>query len=90
MHVALLTSANGWRGSGASYAKLARLPPPRLGPVEVEEWIRRVASLEKRIPVRVAPGRVLDGERAATSPHASAFLAAGFRLTTAGLRWYAS
>jgi len=39
-----------------SYAKLARLPPPRLGPVEVEEWIRRVAALEKRIPVRVAPG----------------------------------
>jgi glycosyltransferase involved in cell wall biosynthesis len=24
MHIALLTSANGWRGSGASYAKLAR------------------------------------------------------------------
>jgi nitrogen fixation/metabolism regulation signal transduction histidine kinase len=39
-----------------SYAKLARLPPPRLGPVEVEEWIERVAALEKRIPVRVASG----------------------------------
>jgi signal transduction histidine kinase len=39
-----------------SYAKLARLPPPRLGPVEVEDWIRRVAALEKRIPVRVAAG----------------------------------
>jgi hypothetical protein len=24
MRIALLTSANGWRGSGASYAKLAR------------------------------------------------------------------
>jgi two-component system, NtrC family, nitrogen regulation sensor histidine kinase NtrY len=39
-----------------SYATLARLPPPRFGPVAVEDWIRRVAALEKRIPVRVAPG----------------------------------
>ena len=39
-----------------SYARLARLPPPRLGEVEVEEWVRRVAALEKRLAVRVAPG----------------------------------
>src|SRR5438093_7453341 len=39
-----------------SYARLARLPPPRLGPVEVEEWVRRIAALEKRLPVGVAPG----------------------------------
>ena len=39
-----------------SYARLARLPPPRLGPVEVEEWVRRIAALEKRLPVGIAPG----------------------------------
>jgi nitrogen fixation/metabolism regulation signal transduction histidine kinase len=39
-----------------SYARLARLPPPRLGEVEVEEWVRRIVALEKRLTVRVAPG----------------------------------
>jgi nitrogen fixation/metabolism regulation signal transduction histidine kinase len=39
-----------------SYARLARLPPPRLGQVEVEQWVRRIAALEKRLPVRVSPG----------------------------------
>ncbi|MBA3554271.1 MAG: PAS domain-containing sensor histidine kinase, partial [Gemmatimonadales bacterium] len=39
-----------------AYARLARLPPPRLRPLEVGEWVRRVAALETRIPVRVAPG----------------------------------
>ena len=39
-----------------SYARLARLPPPRLGAVEVEEWVRRIAALEKRLRVNVAPG----------------------------------
>jgi len=39
-----------------SYARLARLPPPRLGTVEVEEWVRRIAALEKRLPVGIAPG----------------------------------
>jgi two-component system, NtrC family, nitrogen regulation sensor histidine kinase NtrY len=39
-----------------SYARLARLPPPRLGSVEVEEWVRRIAALEKRLPVGVSPG----------------------------------
>jgi two-component system nitrogen regulation sensor histidine kinase NtrY len=39
-----------------SYARLARLPPPRLGPVEVEEWVRRIAALEKRLRVGVAAG----------------------------------
>jgi nitrogen fixation/metabolism regulation signal transduction histidine kinase len=40
----------------AAYARLARLPPPRLGPVNVEEWVRRVASLESRLKVMVQPG----------------------------------
>jgi signal transduction histidine kinase len=39
-----------------SYARLARLPPPRLGPVEVSAWVRRVVDLEKRIPVQLAVG----------------------------------
>jgi PAS domain S-box-containing protein len=40
----------------ASYARLARLPRPTLGPVRVEEWIRRVAALETRLEVQVAAG----------------------------------
>ncbi len=39
-----------------AYARLARLPQPRLRPVGVDEWVRRVAALETRIPVQVAPG----------------------------------
>ena len=40
----------------AAYAKLARLPPPRIAPVEVPQWIARVAALEKRLAVRVQAG----------------------------------
>ena len=40
----------------ASYARLARLPPPRLAPLDVAGWVRRVAALERRLPVAVAPG----------------------------------
>ncbi len=40
----------------AAYARLARLPRPRLEPVSVAEWVRRVAALETRRPVRVCPG----------------------------------
>jgi signal transduction histidine kinase len=40
----------------SAYTKLARLPPPQLGPVDVEQWIKRVAALEKRIPVNVRGG----------------------------------
>jgi two-component system, NtrC family, nitrogen regulation sensor histidine kinase NtrY len=40
----------------ASYARLARLPPPRLEPLSVREWVRRVVDLEARLPVRLAPG----------------------------------
>ena len=39
-----------------SYARLARLPPPRFASVEVEGWVKRVVALEKRLEVRVAPG----------------------------------
>ena len=39
-----------------AYATLARLPRPRIARVSVEEWVRRVAAIETRIPVRVTPG----------------------------------
>ncbi len=39
-----------------SYARLAKLPPPRLGPVDVGSWLRRVVELEQRLPVRLGAG----------------------------------
>ncbi|HEU0052910.1 MAG TPA: ATP-binding protein, partial [Longimicrobium sp.] len=38
------------------YARLAHLPPPIRQPLEVGEWVRQVAALETRLPVRVVPG----------------------------------
>lgn len=40
----------------SAYARLAKLPPPTLGVVEVGEWVRRVASLESRLKVEVRGG----------------------------------
>jgi two-component system, NtrC family, nitrogen regulation sensor histidine kinase NtrY len=40
----------------ASYAQLARLPAPLLKPLAVEQWVRRIAELEPRLPVQVVPG----------------------------------
>jgi signal transduction histidine kinase len=40
----------------AAYARLARLPQPRLEPVSVVDWVRRVAALETRRAVTVCPG----------------------------------
>ncbi len=39
-----------------AYAKLARLPPPRLAPVRIEQWVHRAAALETRLEVRVREG----------------------------------
>lgn len=39
-----------------AYARLTRLPPPRLGAVDVAVWVARVAALERRVSVTVAPG----------------------------------
>jgi len=39
-----------------AYTQLARLPQPRLGPVDVGTWIQRVARLETRLKVVVEPG----------------------------------
>jgi len=40
----------------ASYARLAKLPPPTLAPLDVGEWVRRVVHLEGRLPVRLIEG----------------------------------
>lgn len=39
-----------------AYARLARLPQPQLGPVDVARWIARTVSLEQRLSVNVVPG----------------------------------
>jgi len=39
-----------------SYTRLAKLPPPRIGDVDVGAWVRRVVELETRLSVKVAPG----------------------------------
>ena len=39
-----------------SYARLVRLPPPRMASVDVASWVRRTADLETRTKVEVAPG----------------------------------
>lgn len=44
----------------SSYARLAKLPRPRLEELSVEGWVRRVASLETRMPVEVVSGEDLD------------------------------
>ncbi len=41
----------------AAYARLARLPPPRLATLELSALIRRVAALESRLPVFVERGQ---------------------------------
>jgi two-component system nitrogen regulation sensor histidine kinase NtrY len=39
-----------------AYARLAKLPPPIFQPVNVGQWIQRVAGLEPRLPVQLKPG----------------------------------
>lgn len=40
----------------ASYARLQQLPDPRLGPLDVDSWVRRVVDLETRLDVEIIPG----------------------------------
>lgn len=40
----------------AAYARLARLPPPMLAPVQIAPLVRRSAALETRLPVEVRDG----------------------------------
>lgn len=48
----------------SSYALLARLPRPRLQPVDVDALVRRVARIETRLEVRVEPGPpiIIEGD----------------------------
>jgi nitrogen fixation/metabolism regulation signal transduction histidine kinase len=39
-----------------SYARLVRLPPPRMGRVDIAAWVRRTADLETRMKVIVVDG----------------------------------
>jgi two-component system nitrogen regulation sensor histidine kinase NtrY len=49
-----------------SYSKLARLPQPRFEPLNIGSLVRRVASLETRLPVNVVsgPDLVIKGDDA--------------------------
>ena len=40
----------------SSYARLARLPAPKLAPLDVRTWIQRAVDLETRLPVQIEPG----------------------------------
>jgi PAS domain S-box-containing protein len=40
----------------ASYAQLTHLPKPKLKPLDVEGWVKRIAGLETRLKVDVTPG----------------------------------
>ena len=42
-----------------AYARLARLPAPRVRAVDVAAWIRRVAALETRLKIGIEPGPAL-------------------------------
>ena len=40
----------------ATYARLAKLPPPTLAPLDVGDWIRRGVRLEAAVPIRLVEG----------------------------------
>ena len=42
-----------------AYARLARLPPPQKEAISLGDLVKRVATLETRMPVKVVPGRDL-------------------------------
>jgi nitrogen fixation/metabolism regulation signal transduction histidine kinase len=46
----------------SAYSQLTRLPKPRLRPVDVGGWVRRVAGLESRCPVTVVSGPEVEIE----------------------------
>lgn len=42
-----------------AYARLARLPPPRLQPLDVGDFVHHVADLETRLKIKIRPGAAL-------------------------------
>jgi nitrogen fixation/metabolism regulation signal transduction histidine kinase len=59
--------SDGLRRIMASFARLAKLPPPRVAPLDVGGWVRRVAEIETRMAVDVVEGPALtvraDGDQ---------------------------
>jgi nitrogen fixation/metabolism regulation signal transduction histidine kinase len=48
----------------AAYSKIARLPAPKLAPVDVRDWVLRVVKLETRVKLKVeeGPAIVISGD----------------------------
>ena len=48
----------------AAYSKIARLPVPKLAPMDVREWVLRVVKLETRVRLKVeeGPEAVISGD----------------------------
>lgn len=44
----------------ASYAQLSQLPEPKLVPLDVNEWVRRVVDLETRIDIEIVAGPMIQ------------------------------
>ena len=61
----IATRSEGLSRFMGEYARLAKLPRPNLGAVDVGAWIRNVASLDQRIPAALKPGPefTLRGDR---------------------------
>jgi two-component system nitrogen regulation sensor histidine kinase NtrY len=51
----------------AAYAKIARLPAPKLAPMDVKDWVCRVVKLETRVKLKVEEGPTItisgDGDQ---------------------------
>jgi nitrogen fixation/metabolism regulation signal transduction histidine kinase len=52
----IATRSDGLARFMSAYARLAKLPPPSLRPLEIGGLLRRVAELERRLAVQVIPG----------------------------------
>jgi len=61
----IATRSEGLSRFMGAYARLAKLPRPHLGPIEVGAWIRNVAGLEQRIHtvLKSGPDFTLRGDR---------------------------
>ena len=57
----------------SAYARLAKLPPPKLAPLDVAAFVDRVVTLEKAHHIQVAPGPRADdsGQTAISSSSCS-------------------
>jgi signal transduction histidine kinase len=51
----IATRSDGLARFMSAYARLAKLPPPSMRPLELGVLLRRVANLERRLPVQVLP-----------------------------------